>query len=76
MVPRHIGESSPRLVQALDAARGLGYLHSRQIIHRDVKSPNLLVDEFWRVKVAGEGLVWWCYCAGMPSLHSYALCQA
>lgn len=27
------------------------YLHNRGIIHRDLKSPNLLVDEQWRVKV-------------------------
>ena len=30
-------------LQAFDAARGLLYLHCRDIIHRDVKSPNLLV---------------------------------
>ena len=32
------------------------YLHGRSIIHRDVKSPNLLVDESWRVKVADFNL--------------------
>ena len=42
--------------QALDAAKGMHYLHehSPPIIHRDLKSPNLLVDKHWRVKVSGE----------------------
>lgn len=50
---------------AIDSARGMAYLHSRQIIHRyycclissnlysrDFKSPNLLVDNFYTVKVS------------------------
>ncbi|KAI3432561.1 hypothetical protein D9Q98_004110 [Chlorella vulgaris] len=47
-----------RLSMAMDAARGLLYLHSRSppIIHRDIKSPNLLVDEHWRLKVADFNL--------------------
>ena len=32
---------------ALDAAIGLSYLHTVGIIHRDVKSPNLLVSLVW-----------------------------
>ena len=42
--------------QALDAAKGMHYLHKHvpPIIHRDLKSPNLLVDKHWRVKVSGE----------------------
>ena len=43
-------------VQALDAATGMMYLHRRSIIHRDVKTPNLLVDSQWHVKVSGG---WW-----------------
>ena len=42
-----------RLNMCLDAAKGMMYLHSSEppIIHRDLKSPNLLVDKHWRVKV-------------------------
>lgn len=43
---------------ALDAAKGMAYLHLRTpaIIHRDLKSHNLLVDENWKVKVCDFGL--------------------
>ncbi len=39
-------------MQALDAAKGMLHLHNRTpaIIHRDLKSPNLLVDEHWQIK--------------------------
>ncbi|BDA45524.1 probable serine/threonine-protein kinase CTR1 at C-terminar half [Coccomyxa sp. Obi] len=45
-----------RLNMALDAAKGMLQLHTRQIIHRDLKSPNLLVDKHWRVKVCDFNL--------------------
>jgi len=42
----------------VDAARGMNYLHKSNpvIIHRDLKSHNLLVDENWKVKVCDFGL--------------------
>ena len=47
-------------MQALDAATGMLYLHRRSIIHRDVKTPNLLVDSQWHVKVSGVCAAWCC----------------
>jgi serine/threonine protein kinase len=45
-----------RLRMAIDAAKGMLYLHKRGIVHRDLKSPNLLVDSSWVVKVADFNL--------------------
>ncbi|KAI7840638.1 hypothetical protein COHA_005659 [Chlorella ohadii] len=47
-----------RLSLLLDAACGMLYLHYRSVpvLHRDLKSPNILVDENWRGKVADFNL--------------------
>ncbi|KAK9136155.1 hypothetical protein Syun_015485 [Stephania yunnanensis] len=47
-----------RLRMALDVAKGINYLHclSPPIVHWDLKSPNLLVDRNWTVKVCDFGL--------------------
>ena len=65
------------------------YLHSRSppVVHRDLKSANLLVDQNWHIKVScscSEGLqdaIWWLDCragahacggmAGVRLLHSW-----
>ncbi|KAL9150008.1 hypothetical protein ABFS82_12G141700 [Erythranthe guttata] len=48
-----------RLRIALDTARGLAYLHEEmdfQIIFRDFKSSNILLDENWNAKLSDFGL--------------------
>ena len=40
------------LEMAISIARGMSYLHSRNLVHRDLKSDNILVDAMGNVKVA------------------------
>ncbi|KAL6888225.1 hypothetical protein ACP4OV_009251 [Aristida adscensionis] len=51
-------DETRRLKMALDVAKGMNYLHSSHptIVHRDLKSPNLLVDKNWVVKVSDFGM--------------------
>ncbi|KAI7746283.1 hypothetical protein M8C21_017607 [Ambrosia artemisiifolia] len=50
-----------RLIICVDAARGLNHLHHevgkhQTIIHRDIKSSNILIDNNWVAKISDLGL--------------------
>jgi serine/threonine protein kinase len=41
---------------ALDLSRGLSYLHTKKIVHRDVKTENMLIDAHRTLKIADFGV--------------------
>lgn len=47
---------SLRFKIAIDAATGIRFIHSKKLIHRDLKTHNLLVNELWDTKVADFGI--------------------
>ncbi|KAK1414138.1 hypothetical protein QVD17_29879 [Tagetes erecta] len=62
---RHLSSTvltwTQRLKICLDAAQGLAYLHDhkgtqQRILHRDIKSANILLDENWNAKISDMGL--------------------
>ncbi|KAJ9537573.1 hypothetical protein OSB04_030306 [Centaurea solstitialis] len=62
---RHLSAPSltwiQRLKICLGVARGLSYLHNpdgshQRVIHRDIKSANILLDENWNAKISDLGL--------------------
>ncbi|KAL7600817.1 hypothetical protein Lser_V15G22907 [Lactuca serriola] len=62
---RHLSSSTltwrQRLKICVEAATGLCYLHDpkgtqQRVIHRDIKSSNILIDENWNAKISDMGL--------------------
>lgn len=44
---------------ALDIARGLHFLHTRRIVHLDLKSSNVLLGRNYAAKIADVGMAMW-----------------
>ncbi|CAK7332293.1 unnamed protein product [Dovyalis caffra] len=62
-----------RVTIAIGAARGLEYLHEAaapRVLHRDVKSTNILMDENWRAKITDLGMAKCLRADGVPSSSS------
>jgi serine/threonine protein kinase len=45
-----------QIIIAYEIAVALKYLHSRNIIHCDLKSSNILIDDNWKIKIGDFGL--------------------
>jgi serine/threonine-protein kinase len=52
----HTGDIPNRLRIALDIARALEYIHSKKIIHRDIKPDNVHIDASGKVKLMDFGI--------------------
>ncbi len=44
------------IAYAIEVARGLGVAHARQMVHRDIKPQNILIDEEGRAKLTDFGI--------------------
>ncbi|KAJ0530261.1 putative protein kinase RLK-Pelle-CrRLK1L-1 family [Helianthus annuus] len=62
---RHLSSTAlswtQRLKICLDVARGIAYLHDdkgtqQRVLHRDIKSANILLDDKWNAKLSDMGL--------------------
>ncbi|GLU11838.1 hypothetical protein SLE2022_285580 [Rubroshorea leprosula] len=62
-----------RVTIAIGAARGLEYLHEAaapRILHRDIKSTNILLDKNWSAKITDLGMAKRVRTDGLPSTSS------
>lgn len=54
---KHTPIDEERMIYIIeDIALGMTYLHSRKVLHCDLKSSNVLIDSNWNVKLCDFGL--------------------
>lgn len=61
-----------RMRMLLDVIKGMQYLEALTVIHRDLKSQNLLVDRSWKVKIADFGLARLLQSSNLKTIHGGA----
>ena len=54
-----------RLTFAVDACRGLAFLHSKKILHGRLSSTNCVIDNRWTLKLTGVIQSVWLYNVGV-----------
>ncbi|KAJ2960135.1 hypothetical protein NQZ79_g4521 [Umbelopsis isabellina] len=65
IISKHKLDEAQMALVCLETAKGLQHLHSRKIIHRDIKSDNVLLSSFGRIKISDFG-----YCAKLTTQKS------
>lgn len=55
LLERHRFSATMKTIAAYDIARGMEYIHSFSIVHRDLKSLNILLDENDRIRICDFG---------------------
>ena len=53
---------------------GLNYLHATNFIHRDIKSPNILLDEHGVAKIGDVGMTTLVTCTAVHSSNVVGAC--
>jgi len=60
-----------RLTFAVDACRGLAFLHSKKILHGRLSSTNCVIDNRWTLKLTGVIQSVWLYNVGVCVMCKY-----
>ncbi|KAI8576344.1 hypothetical protein K450DRAFT_257307 [Umbelopsis ramanniana AG] len=65
VIAKHKMDETQIATVCLETAKGLQHLHSRRIIHRDIKSDNVLLNAYGQIKISDFG-----YCARLTAQKS------